>query len=876
MGISAQSWQTQSTTMLKTIPAAGTRVLTTILGLFLCLSFIYLPDANASTAGNVIGNQATATYTDHNNIERSITSNLVVTTIQQIGGVTIDGAATRQVADGGIVSFSHSITNTGNGTDTFSLTAVNAGGDDFDLSSISIYIDANEDGVPDNSSPIATSPSLSAGERFSFIVVGQSPAGEANGNESDILVTATSDFDSDTSDNATDTAVVTSNAVLNITKSISASSGAPGSGPYTYTLSLSNTGNLAATDVEITDLLATGLEYVANSGRYSGTGTTALGDAAGQSDDPVSGGITYEANTSILATIDTINPSQSITLSFQVNIAADADPGVIENTASLQYDDGSTAIISGLNSNTVPFEVTASQSVAVTGETIASANQGQTVIFTNTVTNNGDDTDRFNIAIPTNTFPTGSTFLIFKADGVTPLTDTNGDGIQDTGTVAAGDDIDVVIKVILPNDSSGTDGYDFTLTATSVSNSTIQDSATNTLQVIEVSTVDIMNTEDSALSPGYGAGPETDATLSTQVNPGSTTRLTLYIKNTSQTNDSYRIKSSTDGTFATETLPSGWTVSYFDSNGTPLTTTNVLAADASQLVYADVTVPAAESAGTTSIFFNAYSSNTGSADTLHNEIVVNAVRSLVIAPNAQGEMYSGGSAVYTFMLTNTGNLPEGDGTVSSISLSTSNSNTGFSSIIHFDTNDNGLLDDGDASLTDLDSIGPIAGNASVRLFVKVYSQIGVDEGSTNRTTLQATTSNGTYTSSVPSVAEAEAVTVIVSDHVSLIKQQALDTDNDGNPDNAFSSEAITTGAIPGSYLIYKIIATNNGTETATDVEIYDATPPFTVFTTGVPVTLTQGSVSSSLSNGQSGTLTFAIGDLAAGESAEVTFGIEIE
>src|SRR5205814_5481228 len=101
--------------------------------------------AAAPPANTSIGNQATATYTDASNTQRTATSNLVVTIVQQVASFTIttDGQS-KFAAPGGQVVFPHTITNTGNGTDTFTLSVSNnAGGDNFDLTNLALYADSN-------------------------------------------------------------------------------------------------------------------------------------------------------------------------------------------------------------------------------------------------------------------------------------------------------------------------------------------------------------------------------------------------------------------------------------------------------------------------------------------------------------------------------------------------------------------------------------------------------------------------------------------------------------------------------------------------------------------------------------------------------------
>src|SRR5262245_47199066 len=103
-----------------------------------------VPDTSHSAAppaGTSIGNQASATYTDSSNTERTATSNVAITIVQQVSSFTLvtDGQA-RYAAAGGQIYFPHTLQNTGNGIDTFTLAAANASsGDSFDLNSLALY-----------------------------------------------------------------------------------------------------------------------------------------------------------------------------------------------------------------------------------------------------------------------------------------------------------------------------------------------------------------------------------------------------------------------------------------------------------------------------------------------------------------------------------------------------------------------------------------------------------------------------------------------------------------------------------------------------------------------------------------------------------------
>ncbi len=195
----------------------------------------------APAAGTVIGNQATATYTDAGGTTRNATSNLVQTTVSQVKSFTVAASGARSASPGQTVYYPHVITNTGNGTDTYALNAPVAGGA-FAHTGLTYYIDANGDGVPDNFSPIATSGPIAAGTQFRFVVAGTVPAGATLGQTGTITVSV-SDTTPTTDTSNVDTTTV-SDCSLNVTKAMSAISGASPFGPITVTLSYTNAGTV--------------------------------------------------------------------------------------------------------------------------------------------------------------------------------------------------------------------------------------------------------------------------------------------------------------------------------------------------------------------------------------------------------------------------------------------------------------------------------------------------------------------------------------------------------------------------------------------------------------------------------------------------------
>ena len=155
--------------------------------------------AAAPAAGTSIGNQASATYTDGSGTSRTVTSNTVQTVVQQVASLTLSSNGNKSAAVGSTVYYSHTLTNTGNGTDTFALTSASASSNPFVPSSITIYPDANGTGVPSGPA-ITSSAALAAGATFQFIVAVVVPGTATSGQTNVQTVTATSGFNTDSLD----------------------------------------------------------------------------------------------------------------------------------------------------------------------------------------------------------------------------------------------------------------------------------------------------------------------------------------------------------------------------------------------------------------------------------------------------------------------------------------------------------------------------------------------------------------------------------------------------------------------------------------------------------------------------------------------------
>jgi len=104
------------------------------------------------------------------------------------------------------------------------------------------------------------------------------------------------------------------------------------------------------------DALPAGMTYVATSGRWSVTGATVLTDATGDV-QPAAGSphIDYSVTgNTITAIVNQVATGVSGQVTFQVNIAAGTAPGILNNTATDSYNDGSGTTVNG-TSNTYNF-----------------------------------------------------------------------------------------------------------------------------------------------------------------------------------------------------------------------------------------------------------------------------------------------------------------------------------------------------------------------------------------------------------------------------------------------------------------------------------------------------------------------------------------
>ena len=449
------------TTQEKTSRSFFWRVVSPLLLLILMLSGTSWA---LTPTGTVINNTATATYNDSTGNPLTSISNTFTITVSQVAGVSLTPASqTRSGPPGVQVQFPHNLKNTGNGTDTFSLTTLTAG--TFSLTSVTIIRDDNGNGIADAGEPAITSMLLAMDQIQQLVVVGMIPGTAVPGTSGTVTLNTASVFNPSVTGSSVDTANATNNAAISISKSVSATSIDP-SGQLNYTINYTNIGIGSTAGVPVVLDSTSVTRHVvrdilpANTTFTSFLGGTPAGGAQvfHVTGDPVDTYVTpqpasFDAVAYLFAA--PLAGGASGSFSFRVTVNANAQVGSVNNTAVMKFNDSVAATSATSNTtitlvNFIPAVIIRDTDAPLDDiQVVPSSNAGSTVSFTNQVVNNGNGPDTFNITVVNGNFPAGATFALFNADGITILSDTNGDAIPDTGPLASSAAINIVMRVTL-------------------------------------------------------------------------------------------------------------------------------------------------------------------------------------------------------------------------------------------------------------------------------------------------------------------------------------------------------------------------------------------------------------------------------------------
>ncbi len=844
---------------------------TSLLGAFLVFM------STASTAlplpGSQITNIASGDFVDAQGNLQVINSNPVSLTIQNVYAFTLQQNQQQVGTLGAQITFPHLLTNTGNSPDQYELSIAPVSG--FNLSGIAVYADRNQDGLPDDNINLNnTKVSLDAYDSLSLVVVGTVPSSATVGSQSSINLIATSQQNTSSIQTVNDVVNVVDQAVINVTKSQSVSTGTNGT-TITYTLTYTNTGT-ANGRLVVSDLLNSSLQYQTGSGLWVNGTTLTDADDNEATVNTTNTGVSYRilGGNQVEFGINSIAPLTTGAIRFTALVRPDAVQKIPNTATYNQYIGNNTTPIKTTVTNTVIFTRQDQLSVVLNNNISIPRNNGnpssspdnlieesaavagKDIVFNNYVWNTGTASDIYNITYSATNLPNCAHVQFLAGDARTPLTDSNGDGIIDTGTLASGQARLIKVIVVTSPTCNSSSVIDIDVVATSTTNTTVSDPTRNRInQISSTGITDLYNSDNSGTGVGNidNAG---NALLSKTIIAGKTAVFPLVAKNSGTSNNNYNLYASGTlidlNTLTTTSLPAGWQVLFYEGNadcsviGLNITNTGSIAAGATKQYCAVVSAPADAKDTPLPIWFAISSPINQQGDVIKDQVVLQELRNLVLTNDQQGQVQIGGSTVYLHTLKNLGSVTEGDATGEvSLNITPQNSADGFTYSLYFDANNNGVLDSTDILASDLAAITTNVGllpNQSIQLLVKVVAPSSATNGTVSQADLVVTPTGTVQGIPAPPILKNLDVTTVNPNQLRLTKSQVSDINCTAN-NFALLTYSVTPVQIkPNQCVVYRLAVKNEGAAVINAVVIQDIVPAYTTLKTPPAATASQGTV----------------------------------
>ncbi len=229
--------------------------------------------AQGTPAGSHIRNWATLAYTS-SGFGYVVPSDTVDLVVAQVAGALLQPSQSAGGSPGASAVFAHTLTNLGNGADSFSVAGVSRHG-----WPVTLYRDWNANGILDSGDSVLTAPvALAPGATASLLVQIAIPGSGSGGVTDTVTATATSRFNSTVTSVVRDVLTVSSAALtFSLTKQVDRVT-ASGGDVLTYTLNYTVSGTDSATAVQLGDTIPSGASYVAGTMRWNGAPLTDAAD----------------------------------------------------------------------------------------------------------------------------------------------------------------------------------------------------------------------------------------------------------------------------------------------------------------------------------------------------------------------------------------------------------------------------------------------------------------------------------------------------------------------------------------------------------------------------------------------------------------------